>query len=130
MAISYEDAGNDFIIDAVGTGVRVLSKEEWKKEYEIIKVYEIEINYPAEDLHAWFCDQLNKKYALMQLFGIWFVQMKIIKHSPWGKNEELLTCNELVLMFLKRFKGLNIQNQDDFGLVRTEKEVQKCQSLQ
>ena len=108
------------VLDATGHDVRLNSFIEYSSRYDIISSYEVEIDCDYQGIIDWCSGFLNKKYGYFQLVGLLLIIMGIIKNNPFGKDATNLICNELVVLFLRDFKGLVISDSDNYDLVSTE----------
>lgn len=110
-----------FVLDATGKDVRLYNAETYfTHRYEKVREYEIDIDADFLEVLAWSKPLLNRKYGYFQIIGLLFIILGLTNKNPFGKDYNNLICNEIVLLFLEDFKGLEIEDSDDYDLVSTE----------
>lgn len=110
-----------FVLDATGKDVRVYSAERYfSKRYKKVREYEIEIDDNFYGFMMWSRSYLNRTYGYFQIIGLFLIILGLIKKNPFGGDYNNLICNEIVLAFLVHYKGLQIEDPDDYDLVSTE----------
>lgn len=112
---------NGFVIDATSKDVRLYNAETyWSNRYKKVREYEIDIDVNFISLLNWSRPLLNRTYGYTQIIGLLFIILGIFKKNPFGSDYNNLICNEIVLLFLKDFKGLVIDDPDNYDLIATE----------
>lgn len=110
----------NMVLDATGKDVRLSNSIEFYTRYKVSNKYEIEIDSDYESFSSWCSLFLNRSYGYFQIIGLLLMIMGLFKKNPFGRGIERLICNELVILLLKDFKDLKVEDSDDFDLVQTE----------
>lgn len=108
------------VLDATSRDVRLNSYIDFTSRYDIISTYELDVDSTFEDVINWCSIFLNRSYGYFQIVGLLFIILGLTKNNYFGKDATNLICNELVILFLRDFKGLEIKDSDSYDLVSTE----------
>lgn len=112
------------VIHANKKGVVVDTIEDFQLHYRTLRIFDFII--PKDTIiFDWVKEVRGRKYGFLQLWGISLVLLRIVKTNPFGRGWKRLTCNELILLFLNRFFGLQFNETDSYDLNRTEMEIKK-----
>lgn len=117
MAIGYESiTGNHKVADSRWpNGVSDMLDERFFKKYDTVNWIIIDVPVSDYEFLEWLEEQEGKTYPFYQLFG----QLFFGKKNTFGGGFTALTCNELPLSLLERFKGLQISDSDNYDLNMT-----------
>jgi len=120
MAFSYESAtGRTKFGDSTSHGVRDMISDIFLKRYEVVETIHINADCTLTGFLDWFETIEGAFYDKLQIFGLLARSLSIISFNELGYNLKRLTCNEVVLYILIRFKGLKVKDSDDWDLNRT-----------
>jgi hypothetical protein len=120
-AIQFES----IVLDASGEDVRFNHLHKFTRKYTIVNTFEMNIETDFRGFVYWSMQHMNKSYGLIQVFGQMFKILGITKKNKIGSDEKRLTCNELVMLMLRDFKGETLRDTDDYDLFDTDKIIRK-----
>ena len=120
MSITFTGfTGSLRTVDMTSAGLGNKLHKLFKKKYTIVDSLAIQLNCKTEDFLMWLEDNEHKKYDRMQLIGMPLKILGITSKNKYGRDYDKLTCNELVLSVLKRFKGSDFGDPDNYDLLAT-----------
>lgn len=119
-AIEYQSDGDDLVLDATSHSFREMSFAQWVKNYKITKTFVFNIDASEADVRKWANTHKGKTYGTLQVIGLLFIVCGLIKHNPFGSDNEKLTCNEAALLFLSHFRGLRLEDTDNYDMIDTQ----------
>lgn len=126
MAISYMSITGEWkYADSTGKGVRDMVEKFFTLHYRIVDTRLLDLQVRPEEFLKWFEENEGKEYDRWQIVGLALKVLGIFSFNKYGANWRKLTCNELVLSLLTRFKGMLSRDSDDYDLVETWNEVGK-----
>ena len=124
---SYSHYALDFsdllVLDATKEGVQLRGKECFLKNNTVINEYELPNEFDSEKVFKWAEEFDGRRYGFLQVFGIALMVLGLIKTNPFGKEQKAIICNELVLLFMQKFCGVDLYDTDDYDLNTTNKVI-------
>lgn len=109
----------NYVLDATGKDVRVNASWDFLNRYEVVEQIDIDIDVNFEQFVNWSLLFVNRRYGFFQLIGIALQYFKLAKKNWFGREETNLICSELVILLLRDFKGLEVEDSDDYDLNST-----------
>lgn len=129
MAMSFtSQTGNWLYADSTSKGVRISNEQEFKKKYIIVETVRIKIS-SSLGFGKWIEQHLGKSYDTWQIVGLALRLLGFLCLNTLGANWKKMTCNELVLSLIHRFKGIDIVDPDLFDLRMTWKVVESVENV-
>ena len=102
------------------SGVHVTPLEEFRKKYKITSSFVCTRNFSGVEFENWFKQHEGKGYGFHQIAGLALKVLGIVKNNPFGRGAKRIICNELVILFLNKFCGTEIEDTDSLDLNDTE----------
>lgn len=120
-AILFTDRyGVDRVIDSTVKGsVAISNGYAFFKRYKLIEMVEMPAPITKHLLDVWTKKIVGRKYDQLQIFGLTLKILGLISFNNFGGNYKRMTCNEVVLSYLKTFKGLEFGDSDNYDLNMT-----------
>lgn len=115
MSLSQENN----VFDARFTGTQRSQMNNFLETYKLLETIELEFDITLVEVEEWFKKHEGKKYDYLQLFGLLSKYFGFVKVNKVGKNLDSLICSELLIDFLIEFKGLEVDDTDDYDLLNT-----------
>jgi len=120
MAIGYiSETGEEKIADVTSLGCRDRTKENFKKDYDLIEVKTREYEIERKDFLRWYEENEGKEYDNIQIAGLASKMISIVSFNKLGNNFKKLICSELILSFKVRFDSLEVEDSDNWDLNMT-----------
>lgn len=111
--------------DSTGYGTRKRTAASFNKSHTIKRRFELPDRITYIQWLDYWAKHEGKSYGYIQLLGLLFKVLNIIKNNPFGKGAKRLICNELVILYLNEFRYTNIKDTDSLDLNDTEKILMK-----
>lgn len=129
MAISFlSQTGNWLYADSTSKGVRVSNTENFKAKYKIIETIRVKVPEGIA-FGRWLEQHLGKSYDNWQIVGLAIRLFGFMSLNTLGANWAKMTCNELVLSLIWRFKGIDVVDPDLYDLKMTWKVVESVENV-
>lgn len=111
----------DTIFDATIHGVNSFGISEYRKKYQLIKKIKLKHDLRMEgDVYSWIWKYRHVKYSIAQNIGLGLRYLKVIKSNPFGSDSHQIVCSELAILFMDMFCSIDIEDSDNYDLVRVE----------
>jgi len=118
MSISYSDR----MYDVTGnTGTDDWAYDYFLSKYKLIESHEFNLDVTDIAFSEFWLEFSGTPYDRLQIFGLFFKSIGFKKFNTIGNNTSRLICNELVIVYLKRFHGFIYEDSDNFDLIDTWK---------
>ena len=114
-------SSNGVFFDSQFTGTQRTLEKDYLETYKLLETVEIELDITTVDIDTWFSKHQGKDYDFLQLFGLLFKYFNLTKVNHIGKDLDKLICSELLVAFLIEFKGVEVNDTDNYDLLNTWK---------
>jgi len=122
-ALVFEDEyGQMKTIDASARTVHQESLDNFKKKYNIIRVYELsELTKTYKEFREWLHPIEGQNYGFMQVVGLLLLSLGLTRRNIFSNGTDKFICNEFILRFLYFQDEIPEFKFDNWDLVRTRK---------
>lgn len=118
--MSVFNNGVEEFYDSTFFGVRHMSREQFLKNYTIIRGYKVGREISKENFKSFALKLLGRGYGFMQIIGLLMIALKIISKNPFGGGAKRIICNELIILFYNKFYFTGIKDTDSYDLNDTQ----------
>jgi hypothetical protein len=115
-AIKYDK----WYLDSTIQGTVWRTEKEFLDKYEVTKTWSF-CEHNKRDIFFWAARYSAKPYSLLQNFGLGLTFIGLLRRNPFGHDENHLNCSELIVLWLRDFLDIKIEDSDSYDLVKTEK---------
>lgn len=109
-----------FVLEANHKGTTLSRLEDFRKVNKTLKYWEFDIDVYPEVFYEWVASILGTKYGYVQNVGYLLMAMKLLESNPFGRNSNRIVCSEVVALFANKFLGADIEDSDQYDLIKTE----------
>lgn len=102
MPIKTKDVFSHVVLDAtLPDGVALHTITKFKEKYKIINKKEFFIKENPAEVKGFLMKHIGKQYSWLGIIGFGMMKLKLVKNNPFGANQKMIVCSELVMMFLE-----------------------------
>lgn len=115
---------NDDKLYSYDASGRTLHREHirnFKEKYEIKRCYEIPYEVDQNSFFRWILPLEGTVYGHSQILGLLLMILNVFKENPFPNGIHKLICNEFILITLKTFNILDINNIESYDMLQTHK---------
>ena len=114
-----------WIIDATSKRVKLSLYRDWVKDYKIVDKVTSTFKTDLESFLFWYMKYKGIKYGYLQIIGILFIILGIIKNNPFGRDNKALICGELALLYIRDHDKIDLEDLDNYDLDRSWRIIEK-----
>lgn len=121
----HSETGAKKTADSTTKGVRDMLQTRFLKKYRIVRTRKLHFDCSRVEFLEWLESHEGKDYDTGQIKGLALKVTGLITFNKYGSNYKKLTCNELILSAIERFKTRTFGDPDNYDLNMTWNEVLK-----
>lgn len=121
----HSETGAKKSFDSTSKSVRDMLHTRFLKKYHIVKTKKIHIECTRKEFLKWLEEHEGKDYDNGQIKGLALKAIGLLTFNKYGSDYRKMTCNEVILSLLERFKTRTFGDPDNYDLLSTWKEVEK-----
>lgn len=126
-ALKYWIGETEWVVDSTGAkGVKdQVLDPTFTDKYFIVDEMEFELDIDPGEFCDWIDSIIGRKYDRLGIFGLALKILGFVSFNTIGHNYRRLSCNEVMVHFMEKFRDLKVVDSDNWDLNMTDQMMER-----